>query len=236
MIVVLHADTSGSWRHLRCYRCQHNGPALDRRRVRSCRGIPGFAVALRAATTLLGGISCSTQFTHWCQRVEGVGCRTAAGALQRRSTREMVVHPNYVVVYRVRRDSIEFVRALHVPSEKQTVVNSAVIFETLLVKITCRIGLAPDSVNLATLGQRRPVPAQHRRDATVRNDRRLLVDPVCRSAAVYPFDSEYVPKPGFVDGYSSSPLTRLFVGLTCWHKPCSVGYVAALQKLRKGTP
>jgi toxin ParE1/3/4 len=30
-----------------------------------------------------------------------------------KGTREMVVHPNYVVVYRVRRDSIEIVRALH---------------------------------------------------------------------------------------------------------------------------
>ena len=30
-----------------------------------------------------------------------------------RGTREMVVHPNYVVVYRVKRDEIEIVRVLH---------------------------------------------------------------------------------------------------------------------------
>ena len=30
-----------------------------------------------------------------------------------KGTPEMVVHPNYVVVYRVRRDSIEIVRVLH---------------------------------------------------------------------------------------------------------------------------
>lgn len=30
-----------------------------------------------------------------------------------RGTREMVVHPNYVVVYRIKRDEIEIVRVLH---------------------------------------------------------------------------------------------------------------------------
>lgn len=30
-----------------------------------------------------------------------------------RGTREMVVHPNYVVVYRIKRDEIEVVRVLH---------------------------------------------------------------------------------------------------------------------------
>ena len=30
-----------------------------------------------------------------------------------KGTREMVVHPNYLVVYRVRRNSIEIVRVLH---------------------------------------------------------------------------------------------------------------------------
>ena len=30
-----------------------------------------------------------------------------------RSTREIVVHPNYVVVYRIKRDEIEIVRVLH---------------------------------------------------------------------------------------------------------------------------
>jgi toxin ParE1/3/4 len=30
-----------------------------------------------------------------------------------RGTREMVVHPNYIVVYRIKRDEIEIVRVLH---------------------------------------------------------------------------------------------------------------------------
>jgi toxin ParE1/3/4 len=30
-----------------------------------------------------------------------------------KGTREMVVHPNYLVVYRIRRDSIKIVRVLH---------------------------------------------------------------------------------------------------------------------------
>lgn len=30
-----------------------------------------------------------------------------------RGTREMAVHPNYVVVYRIKRDEIEIVRVLH---------------------------------------------------------------------------------------------------------------------------
>ena len=30
-----------------------------------------------------------------------------------RGTREMVVHPNYLVVYRIKRDAIEIVRVLH---------------------------------------------------------------------------------------------------------------------------
>ena len=34
-----------------------------------------------------------------------------------RGTREMVVHRNYVVVYRIKRDVIEIVRVLHAPRQ-----------------------------------------------------------------------------------------------------------------------
>ena len=48
------------------------------------------------------------------ERVDGLPAHPKLYRLGRvKGTREMVVHPNYLVVYRVRRNFIEIVRVLH---------------------------------------------------------------------------------------------------------------------------